>query len=674
MKKLLLWNACPTNDKGIYNKALLCVNLDNLDKSNTSDDAATIGTGYFVPTESTNQKFKLPSDMNFYFIMKKESNMALLATQSKMDGQFSNQVLYCWVPVKTYVPWNQRSCLEPTWKHDDVEYFADKHITIDVYKEKNMRPPVITPIPFRKEESAPYSEYMYRMPGNDLRFPILDDGTSTIYNMSTFGSMDGDTKALEQGQQKMAEIQQERLLKMMNINLAIVIDGTSSMEPYYPAVKEAIKEGCQAFSKDAKIKIGVVIYRDYTDGEFVTEVLPLRSSRNLSVLNQFLDTGGKYGIKSSRNDHTLTEAMYYGIGTALDKLDFKKEESNIMLVIGDCGNDPKDSKCPTQEELLRKIVDKNVSVMGFQVKNSNVVAYSQFTNQITTLMRKSMQENYRRYNKDIVVATQKTKNGYDYMGKGVEPQIYLSNYRFADPAFNNGQMDPSMLVNHLKDGVATFSQAIQKQMDIIVNVPKSSRPRPDSGFIDGTKQEKHISISDAFFDANVDIDQSLKDVLKHGLLSYRGYAVKQRDGRNLFKPVIFISMEEFDDLLKRMAPVDQAASISNASDRTPYIEAMKALVRSFAPGMTDAEMAALNNAQITAMIGGLNEASEGLAKYKLDDLSNKTVITNPKYKSIITDFARKYKKLKNIRSSKSYKFVKEFNGSRYYWIPIEDLP
>ena len=54
--------------------------------------------------------------------------MALLANQSKMDGDVTDQVLEFWVPTQSYVPWNQRSCLEPTWKIDDVEYFADKDI------------------------------------------------------------------------------------------------------------------------------------------------------------------------------------------------------------------------------------------------------------------------------------------------------------------------------------------------------------------------------------------------------------------------------------------------------------------------------------------------------------------------------------------------------------------
>ena len=74
------------------------------------------------------------------------------------------------------------------------------------------------------------------------------------------------------------------------------------------------------------------------------------------------------------------------------------------------------------------------------------------------------------------------------------------------------------------------------------------------------------------------------------------------------------------------------------------------------------------------MIGGLNEAATSLREYRLDDISNKTVISNAKYMSIVTSFTKKYENLRRIRQSKAYQYVKEFNGSRYYWVPIEDLP
>lgn len=677
MNKLLLWNSCLANDRGIYNKALLCVNLEK-----SSSNVQNFGLGYFGPsTKSDNMQ--LTTDMNFYYIMKRENGMVLLASQSKMDGAFSNQVLFCWVPEQSYVPWNQRSCLEPTWKHEDVEYFSAKNIKVDIYKNNKFDSKAISNIPFRKKESATYDQYLYRMSGASLRFPILDDGSTGIYNMSTFSTIGGQaagTSAVDP-MDKADSIKLARLKRMLNINLAIVIDGTSSMEPYYPAVKEAIKSGIQYFSQNYNIKVGVVIYRDYADGDNgLVEVLPLTSAKNITRINSFLDSGGRYGIRSSVNDKTQTEAFYYGLNEALDKLSFRENESNIMLVVGDCGNDAEDKRCASREDIISKIVAKNIHLMGFQVQNQNVAAFNSFNNQLLYIMRNSLQSNYKKYDANVKVAANKAKSssgadeGYDYRAN-VEQQLYIGSHRFADANVNNGKMDPKMLTGHMTSAISSFASTIQTQIDLIVKADNVAKRTNVGVGIKGSASNGNINIDEAFIRETLGDEWAEAMQGSNALVNFRGYAKKKDvSGRDFFKPVIFISMEEFDDLLKRLAPVNEAASNSQTKDRTAYIEAMKALVRSLVPGISDSDMAQLSNGQITAMIGGLNEAASSLTSYTLDDLSNQQAVPAAEYLRIITDFQRKYRNLKNIRASKTYKFVKEFNSAKYYWVPIEDLP
>lgn len=227
-------------------------------------------------------------------------------------------------------------------------------------------------------------------------------------------------------------------------------------------------------------------------------------------------------------------------------------------------------------------------------------------------------------------------------------------------------MNPEMLTGHMTSAIIEYAKAIQNQIDILTN-PDGFRPP------NGSSPNGSIKIDEAYIESILGPDWRRKT--GGGIVSFSGYAKKKdASGRDFFKPVIFISSEEFQDLLKRLAPVHMAAVNSNAKDRTPYIEAMKGLVRSFVQGISDADMAKLSNSQITEIIGGLPEATETLNAYSLDDLSNANVIPASKYLRIIYDFAQKFKKLSEIYSSKNYEFVKEFNGAKYYWIPIEDLP
>ncbi|MBP3425656.1 MAG: hypothetical protein J6K81_02920 [Rikenellaceae bacterium] len=680
MSKLLLWSSCLADEHGIYSKALLCINLD------AQELQKGFGVGYRNPEVKENA-VQLNTDMNFYFIMKREKNMALLATQYRVDGSLTDQVLFCWVPEASYVPWNQRSCLEPTWKAADVEYFAAQKREALIYKSigevTSSGAKEISTIKFEKKQSKTPNQYLYRMAGSALRFPILDEGNSTIYNMSTFSTMFGEAAGTGSStQQSEAEkIQGEALKKQLNINLAIVIDGTSSMEPYYPAVRDAIKEGCAYFSKNNRIRVGIIIYRDYTDGEQgLVEMMPMTDIRNIARMNEFLDNGGTYGIRSAASDKTQTEALYYGINEALDKLDFRDGESNMMLVVGDCGNDPADTQCATREEIVAKLVSRKVQLMGFQVQNKNIIAFNSFNNQMLYLIRNSFMQQ----SKSLLDEAQKNllkvealpiKNandvseGYNFK-TNLNQQFYISNHRFADAGVNDGKMDPAKLTQHIKGAIAEFAKTVQSRIDVLANAKSYFGSKGGAPVGPG-----NMDVSTKFIEEM--LGPEWKELISKGgnVINFRGFTSKKDEsGRDFFKPVIFISQEEFHELLKKLAPVAEAASQTSNKDRTPYIEAMKALLKASNPGLTDADMAKLSNDQMTQMIGGLNEPPATLERYTLDDLGNSHVIKPEKYDAIVKDFTQKYNRLRNISRSKTYEFIKEFNSAKYYWIPVEDLP
>lgn len=659
VSKLLLWQSCLTNDQGIYNKALLCVNLD------AAKSSKEYGRGYYAPT-TTSSTEQLSTDMDFYFIMKRENNMVLLARQSKMDGAYSNQMLFCWVPASSYVPWNQRSCVEPTWMHEDAEYFADQNIDINIYKSPKLAASGnrVSHLTFERKTSTRYSEYLYRMRGDQLRYPILDDGSSSVYSISTFASPTGKALNDDSPETKRDSITERVLKKMLNINLAIVIDGTQSMKPYYAAVKEAIQQGCEYFQKNREIKVGIVIYRDYTDGNGLAEVLPFTSVRNIERINEFLDKGGAYGIRSSWADRTKTEALYYGINTALDQLRFRDGESNMMLVVGDCGNAADDDKVQ-KSDLIAKLIKHKISLMGFQVQNKRDDAYDAFNSQMLEMIRTSLLQQYRKLNAAIRLDVQSQSDSYDFKAL-VDNNFYFGSYRCAEVAINDGVMEPTKLTSLMSEEIQKFSDAVQTRIDVVIAGSK--------GFRGGKVIPGLINVDSAYLKETMGADWE-ELIGKGQVVNFRGYTPKKDpSGRDYFKSVIFISNEEFQELLKRLMPVYEAAMRGNYRDRKPYIEALKELVRSFSPGITDDDLGNLSNGDITQMIGGLNEKAEALQSYTLEELSSEQVVPIPKYQRIVNDFKDKYENLRSIKNSKTYKYVKEFNGAKYYWIPIEQLP
>ena len=113
MDNLLLWANCPADERGVINKALIAINLNEL-----GQDEQYHGQLYKNPDDHSQPEI-LSMDMNFYFVMKwsRDGTQALLCRQSTFTGNN----LYGWVNKNSFTPWNQRTCLEPNWNTGYVE-------------------------------------------------------------------------------------------------------------------------------------------------------------------------------------------------------------------------------------------------------------------------------------------------------------------------------------------------------------------------------------------------------------------------------------------------------------------------------------------------------------------------------------------------------------------------
>lgn len=643
ISNLLLWDTALADEKGIYYKALVCRNLDEKNSTSKSGEIR-----YMHPTD-TSYHSNMDGAMRFYFVMKRHPNgKVLLAMQHNLTGD-SHMVLYGWLPEASYIPWNQRTCIEPTWDEEHVEYFASRNVKAIVYDPKLGIEASSWKYSVNDKSDDPYR---YRWNKDMLRFPILDGTSDERYECSSFISQDFvniDAKRREQ------------LEKLKKINLAIVIDGTRSMDPYFPAVYKAIQEGCQFFdTKKYKIKVGVVIYRDYGDGkEGLYEVFPY-SKPNDPALMQFLSTGGSYGIKSSAKDKTHAEALFYGMDMALSKLKADPHESSLMLVIGDCGNDINDKVGPAQSELEKKIVRQNVNVVSYQVRNLDSEAWNTFNRQMLQIIKNTLQSKYDNLSKGAVRVKGKiSPDGQDfYADVMMDDELYIGSHKYAT---SGSVIAPDVLVDLMKNSLMRYSNLVQHHLDLVVN--PNLRPRSEA-----VKNATAMDINTAWLKA--------REVEAGGeMMGFKGWTLKYHSSKiAYYKPVLFLSSEEFTELLSRLEPVYGVACKSRSNDRQPYVQAMKGLLKSFAPGLTDEQMDKMGINNVLAMIQGLNEASASMtSKTTLLDISDPNVVSHSEYRKIVNQFKEKYEVLRRMKDS-NYEFVKVFNNAKYYWIPIENLP
>ena len=652
MKNLLLWHNCPTDQAGIYYKALLCVNLDKKSDAN-------LGRLYRNPQNKSVYE-QLETDMRFYFVMKREGNLSLLSITHSLDGR-SDQVLYGWVDEQSFVAWNQRSCLEPTWDIKDVEYFADENVKANIYEQIDLRK-CVTQIEFARRQSAKYDKHLYRMNPDFLRFPLLDNGTDELYNCSTFSSAGGGVAVVSNNESEKSDLgySEAELKELSNINIGIVIDGTSSMAPFYTAVKDAISEGRKFFDKNYNVKVGVVIYRDYSDGEYVTEVCPLTRPDN-PALEAFLDSGGKYGIKSHKSDRTLEEAMYEGIDTALDKLGFRSNQSNILLVVGDAGNDRNDTKYAV-EDIVDKLVNKNACIMGFQVRRNTDDAYELFNSQMVDLLKTSLERKYKSLKNDVAVHIKETKEGYT-LQNDAKSTLYVGTHMF--PELSQA-VEVSQLSTLMQQAIMYCQESVEHQINIWTSLNAG-------GFkSNSTSVNTGVDLDEAWLKQKLgDKYDKIKET--NSLMAFKGYVHKtHKSGREFFKPVVFISSDELNSLIERLAPVNDAAVVQT-NNREPYVRAMKALIQSMVPDKSDEELNNMGYKEIMNMVAGLNAAASALKGYSIAEIASTQAVSHQQYASIVSDFKRKFSMLQRLKAQ-PYKYTRTFNGLKYYWLPVEDLP
>lgn len=666
MENLLLWDTCPVDDKGIYNKALLVVNLGKTKAEKMHDIMAV----YTHPIKDIKIAYAT-ANINFKFIMKtdKEHHKVLLATQSQITRDGVG--IYGWVDEQSYVPWNQRSCLEPNWDKEMVKYFNNKGEKAEIYEKGDLKKDYLFSLRYGEIQNKDYTKSadLYRMRKGSLRYPILDKDdqmNDNVYRCNVFANP-------ENGNLTDAAIYNDSIVRIQNwavkgvesVNLIIVIDGTSSMGNYYPAVRDAIKKG-YGYYKDRKfnVKVGLVIFRDYADGEAVTEYLSLRSHTDPSI-DKFLQDGGNlgYGIKSSPRDKTYEEALYAGlmVATDKDKMKFSERESNLLLVVGDCGNDIKDNKY-SQSEVVNRLVENKFQVISFQVRRKNEIPFNLYGSQMREIIKTNISQQIEKLNMGggkLKVDFKKTRDGYEldslalnlYIGSLLQP--------------NNGQdMQTVNLTNYMIDKLGQYSEAIQKQRQVIQNLGGNTR--------DSTEAR----LTRAFIEERVGKEYVEQLVKSNSILSTEGYTPKKDVANNdYWKTVLYISTDELTKLIDNLRPLYKAAKESSYNNRTPYITAVKGLIKSMIPefGKDEERMGKMTTEEVMAVVYGLNATTKTLSGRTLQEIQNPKIVDNEEYALIINLFAEKYDNLVRL-SNGNYEFKLQVNGTTHYWIPTDQLP
>ena len=650
MDHLLLWDICIADEMGVYQKALLCLNADV-----ESDDR---GFGYMNPSK-LNEKIPLDPTFKFYYVMKRAKasngkNLVLLATQSSMSG-FSDANLYAWVPEDMYVSWNQRSCIEPTWNKDDIRFFANRSYTATIHDADGT---AASKWKFAVKQTDPYpddDDDFYRWPGEVMRYPILDGTTPTsdrYHCTALVGNMGG--VFVDSAKIKKEKFYEDR----KNVNIILLLDATRSMDVYSESVYQAIKSGCEYYDGTKyKIKIGVMLYRDQADGDYETEWLRPTDPNNPKLLS-FIQNGGEYGYKSDSADKTNTESLFYGMMEALKRFR-NPEQSNVLVVVGDCGNNQTDDRV-SKEALIAKIVEKDVNVVGFQVRNPDKYDWALFNTDIQPIIRESLQKKSDNIETGFMVTARPNSDFSGFIfsnNQDVNNSLFLAEHRHA---LSGKEMDAEFLKKIMTEVIGGYAQKVNELFDIV----HKGKVEDNKGESFGKGSKGGSELVDAW------LKKKFGTTNVTGLVGFTGNTKKQQSERNIWMANVFFTHDELANLVSGLQPLYTVACTPKANDRKPYLDAVKQCIEKMAPG-TDLKTGQLDDILKRAM--GINEPTPILRypiMYVLDNLK----VSDMEYRAILSEFKMNYEHLRSVVQNNTYKYKMKYNSITYYWIPVQEMP
>lgn len=677
-EKLLLWkHALVTNRGDIDKKAMILNTLASIEQNKTKQHSQIIKF-YQDPkldseTENESRLFQV------FYVYKITPHAILLGTKSRLSGtEYLKEDIVGWAIKSRVVAWDHRIAIEPNWDTNAANERRRNKKKAQVFKSRNNADK------YKKGQTVndrfifwQSDSYEKRKIGDWRRFPVLGNrnGILKIGIMGEINSASG--KTIKQEEQ--AELQRGYNLireKKRKINIVFVVDGTQSMKPYFPAISTAIKNSMEKLTDDFtknNFNFGAVVYRDFLEGERVIESSPL--DHKYQTVSNFLNKIDA----SDTKDRDTPEAVYYGLKTALRSIQMPKDETNIIILVGDAGSHSRNDETQVSPvDIVDLMLNKNCNFLAFQVHNSGNKSYAEFITQAQNIM--------------LAVAGRRQ---VPESKAAQSSHISIDPPTFVEIETNLFQLKNSSMISLILKAPRGKAVAAERLTAEIENIVKYSNEHTnkllhatDQIIMEGRNvktasqniksSSKYVSSYTAAvlsFLGSLNIPQEQLDFLCEEKYQFYmlGYTPAQIEGTEypLFQSVLFLTRLEFSDLLRKFESLSKAST--GGKQRKRMQETWIELLQQHVGGSRD-ELLELTFDDINRKVFGLPGTSNILKELKLKHITDPSVLDNRKFQRYVKLIAEKQTELDHIFNNDNFKYKFSSNDEKYYWISEDLLP
>ena len=676
---LLLWQRALNNKNDIQKKAMILNTEESVKK------ALERGLGSIVKFNE-DPTLRVPNDKfaNIYTIFyvyklypdNINPTAALLGSRAITEQGTVKDDIWGWVSYAKITPWDHRVATLPSTDERSLE------------ERKRLNSPALIfcdEVEAKKfKDQLPYSKncvfwqgdkFDRQYIGQFMRSPVLDDIDAIqkrkgVMKVGFIGRIEGENTTMDPKEwavlQKMANNLQA---KTRNINIVFVIDGTTSMGPYFLKVSDAIISCMQQIKerdeyKYNNIRFAAIVYRDYAEGDRLVEMIKLTSNVK-DVADQLR------AVKAlDYADKDVPEAVYYGIKYAIQALRLPPDQNNNLFLIGDAGNhsrqDP--SQVPV-DSIVSLVTQSNYNFFAFQVHNDGTAPYMDFISQAKGIIEKVGMNQYKNAltianpmkahisPPKIPLPIDGTKRLY-YLDK---PYVYGGVYYLLPKT----TLQPEVLQKRIISEIISISDSTNSLLKQVNEIMMGKG-------IDSTSSSpfwNHL--------AKMGVPPENLAILKseHYQIYAKGYTSLERKGLSypLWEYQLFYTLDDLHDLKSSITKLINART--GDERREKFVEAWKTLLKGHIGNLGVEEIENKYVEELEKLVFGLPGTSEFL-RLRLRDLSDPAKLSDGELDRWITRIQSNLKRIENIYNGvpafAEYSFLS--NDQRYFWIPQSFLP
>lgn len=599
-------------------------------------------------------------------------------------------IIVGWVNLDRVLEWDHRVAIEPNWDAGAVRERQQKNIRASIFYPASGNPKDRCAQSFSRQQSLTGCDIAWnddlwdsqsgefdRKPGYWRRFPVVGDHGANIYKIMVMGELTGETGVIrEEVDIQVRQTLNELIGKIRNINVVFVIDGTSSMGPFYRSVINSVQRIVEIFrmSDEAhkELRFGYVVYRDFLERDRLIETRQLTpNAEQIIAALRRVEANDLY-------DTDAHEAVYYGLRAAISGVFRDPNETNILIHIGDAGNhyrnDP--SQVP-QSEIVDLLAQYKCYYIAFQAHHTrDHQAYIDFPHQIREIMSRASERLYQQWvsllGEDVV--TQRP------VLRQVSPQIHRieNGPPMVVVASERGR---TMDLTHLENEIIRAIEEIDNYTDMVVEKAREMLERGQG--IEVIAGESQGTYASAFAPGvyNFLVRMGLGDDMIRSYYSKNvqfvteGYASRHHQSLNtpLFSPVLLMENVEFMRILLRLNTLRQATA-TPGDRREQLFNAWIELLKRHVGLKPQSEYEELSLEQAASMVFGVPLRATMLQQIQLKDIFDESVFPNTALNRYINHIAFKYTELERISNTPNYPYSFISNDILYYWIDVDLLP